>query len=64
MDTQQRIDKIAGELRNIYRNTNDGPRLISEMMEREFPFPRRILNGPLPGLRKSGDWGKAATDPL
>lgn len=37
MTTQQRIDKITEELRDIYLNTNEGPRLIAEMVEREFP---------------------------
>jgi hypothetical protein len=37
MNTQQRIDKITEELRDIYLTTNEGPRLIAEMVEREFP---------------------------
>lgn len=37
MNTQQRIDRIAEELRDIYQNTNEGKRLIAEMVEREFP---------------------------
>ena len=52
MNTQQRIDKLTEELRDIYKNTNDGPRLIAEMVRREFPHPRKILNGNL----GSGQW--------
>ena len=37
MTTQQRIDKITEDLRALYLNTNEGPRLIAEMVEREFP---------------------------
>lgn len=34
--TQKRIDTLAEELRDIYQNTNEGPRLIAEMVE-QFP---------------------------
>lgn len=35
--------------RQIYRNHNEGPRLINEVVSREFPNPRRVLgeNGQL-----------------
>ena len=38
MNTQQRIDKITVSLRDIYQNTNEGSRLIAEMVKREFPL--------------------------
>ena len=44
MTTEQRIEKIAEELRDIYKNTNEGPRLIHDLVKREFPFPRRLWN--------------------
>jgi hypothetical protein len=63
MTTQQRIDIITEELRAIYLTDNDGPRLIAEMVKREFPHPRKILNGNLgAGKKGSGDWGHRATD--
>lgn len=34
--TQKRIDTLAEELRDIYQNTNEGPRLIAEMVK-QFP---------------------------
>ena len=37
MNTQQRIDKITEELRALYITDNDAPRLIAEMVQREFP---------------------------
>lgn len=43
MTTEERIAKITEELRDIYKNTNEGPRLIRDMVE-EFPFPRRLWN--------------------
>lgn len=55
LNTQQRIDKIAEELREIYNTTNEGPRLIAEMIRREFPEPRKVLDS-------SGGWGPRATD--
>ena len=61
MNTQQRIDAITEELRDIYLNTNEGPRLIHEMVKREFPYPRKVLNGPS-APQRCGDWGRAATD--
>lgn len=61
MTTQQRIDKITEELRSLYRTDNDAPRLIAEMVEREFPHPRKVLNGPHTG-RTNGDWGKFASE--
>jgi hypothetical protein len=42
-NTQDRIDRIAEELRDIYKNTNEGPRLIAELVA-ELPNPRRIRN--------------------
>jgi chromosome segregation ATPase len=36
MDPYTEIKKAEDHLREIY-NTNDGPRLIAEMVEREFP---------------------------
>lgn len=63
MNTQQRIDTIAEQLRDIYLNTNEGPRLIHEMVKREFPHPRKILNSTFSlGVKGSGDWGPLATD--
>ena len=38
MNTQQRIDKLTVSLRDIYQNTNEGSRLIAEMVKREFPL--------------------------
>ena len=61
MNTQQRIDAITEELRDLYLNTNEGPRLIHEVVKREFPYPRKVLNGPRVPQR-CGDWGMAATD--
>lgn len=37
MNTQTRIDRITEELRDIYQKTNEGPRLIAEMVAQEFP---------------------------
>lgn len=37
--TQQKLKEIEKELREIYNNDNDGPRLIAELV-REFPNPR------------------------
>ena len=34
--------RLTEELRTLYRDHNDGPRLIAEML-REFPYPRKIL---------------------
>jgi len=61
MNTQQRIDKITEELRDIYKTTNEGPRLIAEMVAREFPHPRKVLNGPT-ATKDIGGWGIRATD--
>ena len=58
MNTQQRIDKLTEELRDIYK-TSDGPRLIHEAME-EFPYPRRLWNEPS-GSAIPGGWGLLAT---
>ena len=43
MDTHQQIEVIAKQLRDIYHNTNEGPRLIAEMVEREFPKVTSIV---------------------
>lgn len=60
MTTQQRIDAITEELRDIYKNTNEGPRLINEMIRREFPHPRKVINGPhVSG--GGGGWGMPTT---
>jgi uncharacterized hydantoinase/oxoprolinase family protein len=48
------IARITEELRDIYKNTNEGPKLIAEMVEREFPYPRKVLN-------KSGEYGMLTT---
>jgi hypothetical protein len=61
MNTHQEIARITEELRALYLNDNDAPRLIAEMLEREFPNPRKVLNGYLPGRKRSGDWGIHAT---
>jgi hypothetical protein len=37
MNTHQEIARITEELRALYLNDNDAPRLIAEMLEREFP---------------------------
>lgn len=50
--TQERLEALKKELREIYE-TNDGPRLLSELFA-EFPNPRRVLNN-------SGGWGMPAT---
>jgi hypothetical protein len=47
MNTQQRIDKITEELRDIYTNTNEGPRLIAEMLKREFPYSLQLAMVPI-----------------
>ena len=64
MNTHAEIARITEELRALYLNDNDAPRLITEMVEREFPYPRKVLNGYLPGRRTSGDWGIFATSPV
>lgn len=63
MNTQQRIDKITEELRDIYKNTNEGPKLITEMVEREFPYPRKVLKEPngYGGEEGMGGWGMPTT---
>lgn len=61
MNPHTEIKRITEELRAIYRNTNEGPRLIAEMIKREFPNPRRVINGP--HVREgAGNWGPLATD--
>jgi hypothetical protein len=37
--TEQKIARIKTELLEIHKNTNEGPRLIDEMM-RDLPNPR------------------------
>lgn len=37
MNTHTEIARITEELRALYLNDNDAPRLIAEMLEREFP---------------------------
>ena len=60
MNTQQRIDKIAEELREIYK-LNEGPRLIQDMVE-EFPHPRKVWNDhPDSDRGIKGGWGMPAT---
>lgn len=63
MTTQQKIDKIAGDIRVLYRTDNDAPRLLAEMMWREFPYPRRVWNDN-PDARRGvkGGWGMKATE--
>ena len=56
-NTQQKIYRIAAELREIYK-TNEGPRLISEL-NTEFPNPRKLWNDAK--LTKSERWGEPAT---
>ena len=58
MDPYTEIRKAEDHLREIYK-TNDGPRLIAEMVEREFPNPRRLRNIPSEG---QPEWGPRATD--
>lgn len=60
MNTQQRIDKVAEELRDIYNNTNEGPKLIQDMVAREFPYPRKVWNEPQ-GDGKPGGYGMPTT---
>lgn len=63
MTPQQRIDKITEELRDIYKNTNEGPRLIAEMVKREFPYPRKVWNDNPDKCRDiKGGWGIPTTD--
>ena len=57
----ERIDRITEELRDIYNSSNEAPRLIHEMVKREFPYPRRVWNDPVFVGGKSG-WGINATD--
>lgn len=62
MNTQQRIDAITEELRGLYLNTNEGPRLI-HALTREFPYPRRVWNDNAESRREiKGGWGMAATE--
>ena len=62
MTTQQRIDKIAEDIRVLYRTDNDAPRLLAQAM-REFPYPRRVWNdNPDKARDIKGGWGMAATD--
>lgn len=44
MNPHIEIARITEELRAIY-NTNDGPRLIAEMIELEFPNSYSLLSG-------------------
>lgn len=44
MNPHIEIARITEELRAIY-NTNDGPRLIAEMIELEFPDSYSLLSG-------------------
>jgi hypothetical protein len=60
MNTQQRIDKVAEELRDIYKNTNEGPKMIHDLVQREFPYPRKVWNEP-EGNGKPGGYGIATT---
>lgn len=39
MKTERRIQEIREELRSLYKNDNDAPRLIAEMIQ-EFTNPR------------------------
>jgi len=47
MTTQQRIDTITAQLRDICNTDNDGPRLIAEMIEREFPHSLDLAMRPI-----------------
>lgn len=60
-NTQQKIDRIAEELREIYK-TNEGPRLIAEMTA-ALPHPRKLWNEPK-GDGKPGGWRAFATDAI
>lgn len=63
MTTQQRIDTITEELRALYITDNDAPRLIAEMVEREFPYPRKVWNdNPDTWRNIKGGWGMDATE--
>ena len=46
MNTQNRLDEIAEELRDIYNNDNDGPRLIGDMID-GFPKVADAMNAKL-----------------
>ena len=64
MNPHIEIKRITEELRSIY-NTNEGPRLIAEMIE-EFPNPRALWNEPAPAMPgycsgAPGGWGLPAT---
>ena len=37
--TQEKIEKLRKELHAIYNNTDEGPRLINEMLK-DYPYPR------------------------
>ena len=62
MNPHKEIARITEELRAIYHNTNEGPRLIAEMVRREFPNPRKVWNDNPDRLRGiKGGWGAVAT---
>ena len=43
LTTHRRIAAVETDLRDLYNNTNEGPRLVAELVERlrdeRFPFP-------------------------
>ena len=45
MNPHIEIARITEELRAIYVKTNEGPRLIAEMIEMEFPDSYSLLSG-------------------
>lgn len=61
MDPYTEIRKAEDHLREIYK-TNDGPRLIAEMVEREFPNPRKTITSS--DHKFPGSWGPRATDAI
>jgi hypothetical protein len=61
MDPYTEIKTAEDHLREIYK-TNDGPRLIAEMVEREFPNPRRLITSS--DSKRPGEWGPRATDTI
>ena len=53
MTTHEKLKQVEELLREIYQ-TNEGPRLIEELLRKEFPNPRKIWND-------TSGWGMLAT---
>ena len=60
MTTEQKVEQLAEQVREIYK-TNEGPKLLNDMMA-EFPYPRRVWNDCSEhGRGIKGGWGMLAT---